>query len=312
MTRAFRVFGVALALAASSLQIAAAQTLKCRQIISEVEKSRSMRDPLALDVRAASGRIEIVVADTGNDAVNVFSATGHLKLKADKAADLRAPIGVVLQRNGEIVVAEMDSPILKILDVKGALAEKIDLSRLVTDAREKVNPGRMCLDDEDNLYVLDRGNQQVLVLDAQRRTCARHACGDEKEARMIQDIFVDSERAMIVASSKGTAIHSFDAKGWPLARFGEHGGRRDTFSFPAGVTVDQKDRLWVADGFQHTLKVFSRAGKFLFEVGGPGTGPGQFDFPVDLTFDARGLLYVLEKGGNRVQVLELEEAPAKK
>lgn len=269
--------------------------------ICREEKGRSLKDPMSLDVDRTSGSGEVLVADTGNDALVIFTKEGAVRAEIGKAADLRAPIGAAFERSGEILVAEMDSPVLKILDVKGGVAEKIDLSSLA----KGINPGRLCLDGDGNLYVVDRANERILVLDPKRKLVVTSE--EESRFRMGQDVAVDRAGDFFVAAARGTALHRFDARGKFVSSFGDHGYGPAEFSFPSGVAVDARGRIWIADSLRHELKVFDATGRFLASFGGPGTGPGRFDLPVDLAFDAKGKLFVLEKGGNRVQVFEVTE-----
>jgi DNA-binding beta-propeller fold protein YncE len=50
--------------------------------------------------------------------------------------------------------------------------------------------------------------------------------------------------------------------------------------------------------------VFDRTGKYLREFGRKGTGPGEFDQPHGLAFDAKERLYVADRSNNRIQILD--------
>lgn len=61
----------------------------------------------------------------------------------------------------------------------------------------------------------------------------------------------------------------------------------------------------VLDQQSATLSGFTLDGKFLYQVGRPGQGPGEFTNPVWVGFDARGRVAVLESMSNhRIQVLD--------
>jgi DNA-binding beta-propeller fold protein YncE len=51
----------------------------------------------------------------------------------------------------------------------------------------------------------------------------------------------------------------------------------------------------------HRLAVFTLDGTFLHTLGERGSGPGQFNYPLDADFDADGDLYVLDALNTRVQ-----------
>ena len=59
--------------------------------------------------------------------------------------------------------------------------------------------------------------------------------------------------------------------------------------------------VFVCDTNRNKVKRFSTSGVFQGEWGGSGDGPGEFDQPVDIAFDADGYAYVADLGNNRVQ-----------
>ena len=65
-------------------------------------------------------------------------------------------------------------------------------------------------------------------------------------------------------------------------------------------------RLLVADGGNHRLQVFDSLGNFISAFGGPGSGPGQFNWPRGLAVDGLGRVIVADSGNNRLQVLTFD------
>jgi len=71
---------------------------------------------------------------------------------------------------------------------------------------------------------------------------------------------------------------------------------------PEGVAVLQDGRVAVADTHYHRVVLFDRTGAQVGEFGGQGREPGQFLYPVGVTQDDEGHIYVAEYGSNdRVQ-----------
>jgi DNA-binding beta-propeller fold protein YncE len=74
---------------------------------------------------------------------------------------------------------------------------------------------------------------------------------------------------------------------------------------PVGLTVGPNCNLWVADTHYHRVIVYASDGRELRRFGTHGTGPGEFDLPTDVAFDADGNVYVSEYGeNNRIQVFD--------
>lgn len=72
---------------------------------------------------------------------------------------------------------------------------------------------------------------------------------------------------------------------------------------PEGIVELHNGSILVADTHYHRLMRFSPTGEVLDTWGRKGEGPGEFIYPVAVTQDPDGFIYVAEYGGNdRVQV----------
>jgi len=74
---------------------------------------------------------------------------------------------------------------------------------------------------------------------------------------------------------------------------------------PVGLSVGPDGNLYVPDTHYHRVIVYSPAGGEIRRWGSEGTKPGQFIYPTDIAFDAKGRVYVSEYGDNdRIQVFD--------
>ncbi len=64
------------------------------------------------------------------------------------------------------------------------------------------------------------------------------------------------------------------------------------------------ERVYVADGQNNRVQVFTTEGKFVSKWGTSGAGPGEFDSVVGIARSETGDLYVSDAGNNRVQVFD--------
>lgn len=67
---------------------------------------------------------------------------------------------------------------------------------------------------------------------------------------------------------------------------------------PEGICILPDKRVVVADTHYHRVVFFDQQGKVLGMFGKEGTGPREFIFPVDVTHDDQGNIYVAEYGYN--------------
>ncbi len=72
---------------------------------------------------------------------------------------------------------------------------------------------------------------------------------------------------------------------------------------PVGLSVGPDGNLWVPDTHYFRVMIYSPSGELLRSFGRQGRGDGEFLLLTDIAFDAEGLVYVSEYGGNdRIQV----------
>ena len=86
---------------------------------------------------------------------------------------------------------------------------------------------------------------------------------------------------------------------------GVAGNDSDHFNRPTKVAVAPDGSFYVSDGYRNTrVMKFSAKGRFLFQWGTPGSGPGQFDLPHSVTLDKQGRVYVSDRSNGRVQIFD--------
>jgi sugar lactone lactonase YvrE len=110
-------------------------------------------------------------------------------------------------------------------------------------------------------------------------------------------------------ATKGNQVYKFSPEGKVLLTLGKPGGAAapEYFYQPNDVITAPNGDIFVAEGHgrgNNRILKFDKTGKFIKEFGKLGTGPGEFDQPHALAFDAQGRLFVGDRNNNRVQVLD--------
>ena len=127
-----------------------------------------------------------------------------------------------------------------------------------------IMPHGLTLDAEDNVWITDVGRQQVFKFSP------------------------DGSRLLLTLGERGVA-----------------GADQTHFNLPSDVAVLPDGSCYVSDGYQNTRVVkFTADGRYDFEWGGKGAGPGQFNLPHGVVVDARGRVIVCDRTNARLQVFD--------
>ena len=103
-------------------------------------------------------------------------------------------------------------------------------------------------------------------------------------------------------------VFKFSPDGRLLMVLGERGvpgADERHFNRPTDIAVLADGSFYVSDGYRNTrVAKFSADGKFMYQWGRPGAGPGEFDTPHAIVVDTSGLVYVADRQNDRVQVFD--------
>ncbi|HEX2914554.1 MAG TPA: 6-bladed beta-propeller [Chloroflexia bacterium] len=112
------------------------------------------------------------------------------------------------------------------------------------------------------------------------------------------DLAVDAKDNVYVVDSSNHNIQKFDSQGNFLSSW----GNSDQMPYPTAIALDSQGNIYIAElGDSHRIQKFNSQGQFLQEWGSFGSGPGQFNTPLGLAFDAKDNLYVADSNNHRIQ-----------
>lgn len=103
-------------------------------------------------------------------------------------------------------------------------------------------------------------------------------------------------------------VFKFSPDGHLLLTLGERGkpgADQAHFNLPTDIAVLPDGSFYVSDGYRNTRVVkFDAAGRYQFEWGGKGTGPGEFNLPHGVAVDSHGRVFVCDRSNSRLQVFD--------
>ena len=154
------------------------------------------------------------------------------------------------------------------------------------------------------VYIADSGNHRIQVLNPD--LTFSHSFGKEGSANgqfnNPWDIAIDSQGLVYVADTDNHRIQKFTPNEKFMAQFGSNDSGPGQLNRPHGIAIDTTGtgQVYVSAHGNHCVSVFTSNGVFVNSFGQYG---GNFDYyPIGLSFDKKGLLYVCDYYNNRLVI----------
>ncbi|HXG75951.1 MAG TPA: 6-bladed beta-propeller [Gaiellaceae bacterium] len=216
----------------------------------------------------------VYVADTDNNRVQVFSASGAFQRKwgSTGSADgqFLSAQDVAVDAQGGVWVADYRNDRVQRFSAGGAFQQSLPASQ----------PTGVAVDADGNLYVLELSGRVTRYDKASGYAAGRSF----KAAGKGGDLEVDAAGNILAADPGGLKVTRYDSEG--RAR----GTMRGGLSAPIGIGVDLDCNAWITQIAARRVAKFSASGKVLATVDSAGA------IPEDVAFGRKGDLYLLGQG----------------
>ncbi|KAM4697235.1 tripartite motif-containing protein 3 [Discoglossus pictus] len=167
-------------------------------------------------------------------------------------------------------------------------------------------PTGVAVDMNGDIIVADYDNRWVSIFSPEGKFKNKVGVG-----RLMgpKGVAVDRNGHLIVVDNKSCCIFIFQSNGKLVGRFGGRGPgdklqAAGSLDGPHFVAVNNKNEIVVTDFHNHSVKVYSADGEFLFKFGSHGEGNGQFNAPTGVAVDSNGNIIVADWGNSRIQVFD--------
>ena len=132
----------------------------------------------------------------------------------------------------------------------------------------------------------------------QEQNCQLVTHYEGKKFNSLRSVATGPNDEVVVVDYDNKEVIVFDKDLKLIRSFGQGSGDSKLYD-PAGVAIGH-NVIAVSDWDDHVVKKFSLQGDYLSKFGSRGIKDGQFNNPLGLCFNSKGLLYVVDR--NRVQV----------
>lgn len=241
----------------------------------------------------------VLVANTGNDRVDVFDRGGRLLrsfgTSGRAGGQFGTPMGVAADAHGMRAVTDSVNGRVQILSPVGSL-----LSSWGSPAPGPTilpRPVAVVFDAEGNAFVLDQRRARIVAFSRATGQPAGTIAAQGRGPGRLMDptaLAIDAAGVLYVADAGNDRIARFRRDGTYLGAITGTGAGRGIAVTPDG------SRIYLSDT-KHRITVYGPDGKELLWFGGRGNKLGKLEAPAQMTLDAAGLLWVADRGNHRVQ-----------
>ena len=305
----------------------------------------------ALPSLAADANGNIYVSDNNNSTIRkIVASTAVVTTLAGtpgegnsdgsgSSAHFNLPAGMAVDGSGNIYVADLDNYTIRKITPQGAVTTLAGTPGAAGSADGTGSAARfylpyaLAVDGSGNVYVADTGNNTirkitpggVVTTFAGTPPTKYPATGGHQDgaAALFNEplgIAVDSSGSVYVSEDQNFDIRMITPAGVTSTLAGTAGdvgstdgtGPAAQFNQPAGIAVDTKGNLYVADRGNGTIRkivistavVSTIAGKAGIEGNADGTGSAaQFFAPIGVAVDSNQNVYVADSGNNTIRMV---------
>lgn len=239
----------------------------------------------------------LVIACPSAQRVLLVDRQGMVQKEIGKGGEIPFPGAVTATRQGTLYVASPESESIAVFEryASASSTERRSISLSSHRRAASVRPSSVFAGEDGRLYVADRANRQVLVLDADGKV--EKTLGKLGEPT---DVWADRAGNVYVAEPGFGGVRVYDGRGRLMRTLGTSASQFPEPVRPRAIAVDRSGRVWILEEGNRGIRALDASGNLLLSV----KGDALFA-PVDLALDGRGNLFVLEEGGNRIAVFRI-------
>ncbi|XP_035289713.1 tripartite motif-containing protein 3b isoform X2 [Anguilla anguilla] len=245
---------------------------------------------------SSNGRV--VVADSNNQCIQVFSNDGQFKLRfgvrGRSPGQLQRPTGVTVDMNGDIIVADYDNRWVSIFSSDGKFKNKIGAGRLM-------GPKGVAVDRNGHIIAVDNKACCVFIFQSNGKLVTKFGARGTSDRQFAGPHFVavNNKNEIVVTDFHNHSVKVYNADGEFLFKFGSHGEGNGQFNAPTGVAVDANGNIIVADWGNSRIQVFDSSGSFLSYI---NTSADPLYGPQGLALTSDGHVVVADSGNHCFKV----------
>jgi DNA-binding beta-propeller fold protein YncE len=245
---------------------------------------------------ATDAKDNVFVAHRGPKPILIFDRGGKF-LRSWGDAHIKTAHGLRIDSEGNVWLTDIGNHLVMKFDPQGKLLLTLGKKGQAGNAPDLFDrPTDVAVTPSGAFFVADGyGNSRVLKFDRTGRLLKQWGAKGTRpgEFNLPHAICLDAKGRVYVGDRENDRVQIFDADGEFLEEWKASGA-------PYGLYL-AGERLFVADGRAHWIRILGPDGKSIGRFGERGTAPGQFRMPHMLCVDSRGDVYIAEVDNSRIQ-----------
>uniref|UniRef100_A0A672QQH2 RING-type E3 ubiquitin transferase n=1 Tax=Sinocyclocheilus grahami TaxID=75366 RepID=A0A672QQH2_SINGR len=247
---------------------------------------------------SASNNGRVIVADSNNQCIQVFTNDGQFKarfgVRGRSPGQLQRPTGVAVDTNGDIIVADYDNRWISIFSPDGKFKSKIGAGRLM-------GPKGVAMDRNGHIIAVDNKACCVFIFQSNGKLVTKFGARGTSDRQFAGPHFVavNNKNEIVVTDFHNHSVKVYSADGEFSFKFGSHGEGNGQFNAPTGVAVDVNGNIIVADWGNSRIQVFDSSGSFLSYI---NTSADPLYGPQGLALTSDGHVVVADSGNHCFKV----------
>lgn len=237
---------------------------------------------------------KILVADSNNQVVQVFTSLGDCKLRFGAPGrgpgKMQRPTGLAVTMNGNYLVADYDNKWVSVFSPDGKYINKIGSNKLL-------GPKGVAVDKNGHIIVVDNKASCIFIFQSNGKLIQKFGSrgNDDNQFAGPHYVAININNDIIVSDFHNHCVKVFNSEGNFLYSFGSNGEGNGQFNAPTGVAVDNHGNILVADWGNSRIQVFDSEGSFLSYV---NTSADPLYGPQGLTVTTDGFCAVADSGNH--------------
>lgn len=247
----------------------------------------------------------LYVADSDNHRVQVLTPEGEYVREfgehGQALGQIRHPGYLSFGPDQSLYVTEWGSRRIQVFALDGTPQRIIDGNGIEGWGQ----PNGVAVTENGSLYVADRDAECIWALDAASGLMR----GFGSNLHTPSSPVLDDDGNLYVGNfyedgdiRTGSSVHVFVPGGTPIRTIGSQGRGTYELDAPEGLTFDQRGLLYVSQRDAHRVSIYTKAGKWVGQIGHFGNEPGGFYYPLGITSLPGNRIAVADSWNHRIQI----------